>query len=66
MLVERSNDRLACVYESTAEKMNWKIIPVMEPDRPTWDPLPQILVKETIPNPTGYWIPIPEEDKEDS
>ena len=27
ILVERDNGNLACVYESTAEKLNWKIIP---------------------------------------
>jgi len=26
VLVERTNGKLACVYESTAEKLNWKII----------------------------------------
>ena len=49
VLVERSENRLACVYESTAAKLGWKIIVPL--DVSTTD--------------MSYWLPIPEEDRED-
>ena len=49
MLVERTNGNLACVSERTAEKLGWEII----------------LLVETIPNLSGYWLPISKEDSKD-
>jgi len=79
VLVQRNNGNMACVSERTADRMGWEIINEFKiqvvPSKP--EPIPQsepipteaqalesTTVKE-IPNPTGYWVPIPEEDRED-
>jgi len=51
VLVFRDNDSVACVTEGIAERLGWEI--VIHEDLLTSD--------GKIPNPTGYWVPIPEE-----
>lgn len=60
VLVMRSNNSPACVTERTSERMGWEIINSFDENNK-----PFASTQEKIPNPTGYWIPIPEKDRED-
>lgn len=53
VLVLRTNGNVACVTEKISERLGWEIISV------------PYVESGKIPNPTGYWVPIPEEDRED-
>ncbi len=63
ILVLRTNGSPACVTEKTAEKMGWEIIGIVKIQ--STPVISEIIVEERIPNPTGYWTPIPEEDRKE-
>jgi len=58
VLVLRTNGNVACVFERTAERMGWEIINQQEI-------IDASLESKLIQNPTGYWIPISEDNRED-
>jgi len=74
---ERNNGKIICISEYTAVKLldrGWeltKIVEIMDNDPPVVitniesKPIVEKITEIPIPNPTGYWVPIPEEDRED-